>query len=70
MGVFFIPFSIPKQLEAVQLLQKISFLSQEQKNFLYEIGNNLRINVPLSEREKQKLQDVLIKFGYMIELSK
>ncbi|MCV0411393.1 hypothetical protein [Nitrosarchaeum sp.] len=70
MGVFFIPFSISKQLETVQLLQKISFLSQEQKNFLYNIGNNLRINVPLSEKEKHKLQDVLIKFGYMIELSK
>ena len=68
MGVFFVPFSIPKQLEAVRSLQKITFLSFEQKRFLSNIENSLKLNIPLSESEKQKLQEILTKVGYMINL--
>lgn len=70
MGVFWVPFSIPKQLEAVQQLEKILFIPQEQKRFLSEIKNSLKLRIPLSEYEKQKLQEILSKFGYRIEITK
>lgn len=69
MGVYFLPFSIPKQLEVVQLLQKVLFLSREQKKFLFDTESNLKLRIPLSEYEKQKLREILRKFGYRIELS-
>ena len=69
MGVYFLPFSIPKQLEVVQLLQKVLFLSREQKKFLLDIESNLKLRIPLSEYEKQKLREILRKFGYRIEIN-
>jgi len=70
MGVFWVPYSIPKQLEAVQLLQDIVFIPQEQKRFLSEIETSLKLRIPLSEYEKQKLYEILTKFGYRIEITK
>jgi hypothetical protein len=69
MGVYFLPFSITKQLEVVQLLQKVLFLSREQKKFLFDTESNLKLRIHLSEYEKQKLREILRKFGYRIELS-
>ena len=66
MGVYWIPYSIPKQLEVIQALQKIWFLPQEQKRFLLEIEKNLKWRIPLSECEKERLQNILTKFGYII----
>ena len=69
MGVFFLPISILKQLEVVQLLQKVPFIPQEQRRFLFDIENTLKRNIRLTENEKQKLQEILTKFGFRIQLS-
>jgi len=66
LGIFYLPFFIPKQLETVQLLQKTPFLSYAQKKFLADIEKTLKFRIPLSEHEKQKLQVLLTKFGFMI----
>ena len=67
MGVFFVPISIPNQLEVVQLLQKVPFIPQEQRRFLFDIENTLKRNIRLTENEKQKLQEILRKFGFRIQ---
>jgi hypothetical protein len=67
MGVFWVPYTIPKQLEAVQQLEKILFIPQEQRKFLSEIKDSLKLRISLSKDEKQKLQDILTKFGYIIK---
>ena len=69
MGVYWVPFSIPNQLEAVQLLQKVPFIPQEQRKFLFDIENSLKRNIHLTANEKQKLQEILTKFGFRIQLS-
>jgi len=69
LGVFFVPVSIPKQLEVVQLLQNVQFISKEQKKFLFYIENNLKGSIRLTENEKQRLQEILKKFGFRIQLS-
>ena len=69
MGVFFLPISILKQLEVVQLLQKVPFIPQEQRRFLFDIEKTLKRNIRLTENEKQKLQEILTKFGFRIQLS-
>ena len=68
MGVFFVPISILKQLETVQLLQKVPFIPQERRKFLSDIENSLKLNIRLTENEKQKLQEILRKFGFRIQL--
>ena len=69
MGVYWIPLSIPSQLQTVQLLQKVPFIPQEQRKFLFDIENTLKRNIRLTENEKQKLQEILTKFGFRIQLS-
>ena len=67
--MYWIPISIPKQLEVAQLLQKVSFIPREQRKFLFDIENTLKRNIHLTENEKQKLQEILTKFGFRIQLS-
>jgi len=67
LGVFFVPISIPNQLEVVQLLQKVPFILQEQRKFFFDIENTLKRNIRLTENEKQKLQEILRKFGFRIQ---
>ena len=69
MGVFFVPISILKQLETVQLLQEVPFIPHEQGKFLLDIENTLKRNIHLTANEKQKLQEILTKFGFRIQLS-
>jgi len=63
LGVFFVPLSIPKQLETVQLLQKVPFIPQEQRKFLFDIENTLKRNIRLTANEKQRLQDVQLSLS-------
>jgi len=69
LGVYWVPLSIPNQLEVTQLLQNVPFIPQEQRKFLLDIENILKRNIRLTENEKQKLQEILRRFGYRIELS-
>ncbi|MCH7560009.1 MAG: hypothetical protein IIC67_01335 [Thaumarchaeota archaeon] len=69
MGAYWIPLSIPSQLQTVQLLQKVPFIPQEQRRFLFDIEKTLKRNIRLTENEKQKLQEILTKFGFRIQLS-
>ena len=69
MGVYWVPFSIPNQLEVVQLLEEVPFIPQEQRKFLFDIENSLKRNIHLTANEKQKLQEILTKFGFRIQLS-
>jgi hypothetical protein len=64
-----VPYSIPKQLEVVKQLEKILFIPQEYKKFLSQIIRTLKLNIPLSNNEEQKLQDILTEFGYRIQLN-
>jgi len=69
LGVFFVPISISNQLETVQLLQEVPFIPQEQRKLLFDIEKTLKLNIRLTENEKQKLQEILRKFGFRIQLS-
>lgn len=68
MGVYWIPISISKQLEVVQLLQKVPFIPHEQVKFLVDIEKTLKRNMRLTENEKQGLLEILTRFGYRIQL--
>jgi len=53
----------------VQLLQEVPFIPQDQRKLLFDIENTLKRNIRLTANEKQKLQEIPTKFGFIIQLS-
>ena len=66
MGVYYLPAMLQKQLEVVDLLLQIRLLSYEDKRELEKIKRNLKYNIHPSNFEKNFLEKIITKYGYLV----
>lgn len=67
MAIHWLPFTIEKQLEAIQAILQIKFLLYDEKKELERIKNNLRYRISVNHSEKDFLQKMISKYGWMIK---
>ncbi len=67
MPVYWLPITIEKQLEAIQALLQVRFLSYNEKKELERITKDLKYRIPLNYSEKDFLQRIISKHGYLVK---
>jgi len=63
LAIFWVPFSLSKQLKAIRDLLKVRFLKHDEKKELETIENELRLNIPLNMNQKEFLKAIIAKYG-------
>lgn len=67
MSIHYLPLTIEKQIEAIQTLLQIKFLLYDEKKELERIKKFLKYRTPLNYSEKDFLQNIISKYGWMIK---
>lgn len=67
MAIYWVPFTINTQIEVIQALLQVRFLSYDEKRELERIMRDLKYRIPLNYSEKDFLQRIISKYGYMIK---
>jgi len=67
MAIFYLPFTIDKQLKTIQNLVKIRFLKNQEEKELKRIETDLKFKIPLNLVQKEFLKTVIAKYGSYVK---
>ena len=67
MAIFYLPFTIDKQLKAIQGLLKIRFLKNQEEKELKRIETDLKFKIPLNLAQKEFLKTIIAKYGSYVK---
>jgi len=67
LAIFYLPFTIDRQLKAIQDLLKIRFLKNQEEKELKRIETDLKFKIPLNLIQKEFLKTVIAKYGSYVK---